>query len=185
MVANNGQGGMRKDKQLAIVREELEALAQRIRANHQKAGQVASGRTLKSIRVDVSGDEGTLYGRAYFGVLETGRRAGRVPRNFQQIILQWMKDKGVHADPIPYKRKASATWQPKYTAQERGDRSLAGAIARKIQTEGSSLYRSGGRTDIYSNEIPVTTERILQRLALVFSKDIESETINYITLSKL
>lgn len=174
-----------RDKTKAVLLEELNALAERIKANHKNAGQVASGKTLRSIHVETSEKNGTLYGRAYFGVLETGRRAGRVPRNFQQIILQWMKDKGVHADPIPYKRKPSARWRPKYTAQERGDYSLAGAIATRIRKEGTELYRKGGRTDIFSNEIPVTTERILQRLALVFSKDIESETINYITLSRI
>lgn len=173
-----------RDKTKAVLLEELNALAERIKANHKNAGQVASGKTLRSIHVETSEKNGTLYGRAYFGVLETGRRAGRVPRNFTDIIRQWMKDKGVHADPIPYKRKPSDKWKPKYTAQERGDYTLAGAIATRIRKEGTELYRKGGRTDIFSNEIPITTENIMNRLALIFERDITSETLNYIKQSK-
>jgi hypothetical protein len=173
-----------REKTKRVLQEELQSLADRIKANHKNAGQVASGKTLRSIHVDVTDKEGALFGRAYFGVLETGRRAGRVPRNFTGIILQWMKDKGVHADPIPYKRKPSAGWSPKYTAQERGDYSLAGAIATRIRKEGSKLYRDGGRTDIFSNEIPTTTKNILDRLVTIMKENITSETLTHIKQSK-
>lgn len=163
-----------KDEQLKIVREELTRFMERVRANHKNAGQVASGRTSASMHVEVEGDEGTVFGRMAFGTLETGRRAGRVPGNFRDIIRQWMADKGIKADPIPYVRKPSANWRPKYTPQERGDMSLAGAIAHKIATSGTKLYRDGGRSDIYSNEIPVTTEAIMKRVVALFAVDVES-----------
>lgn len=169
---------MSKERQKAVLREELERLAERIKANHRRAGQVASGRTLRSIHVDVTDDEGVLWGRKPFGTLETGRKGGRVPRDFRSIIRQWMRDKGIHGTPIPYVRKPSAKWKPKYTPQERGNMSLAGAIAYRIRKEGTRLYRDGGRADIYSNEIPITIENIKKRLLLIFSEDIESIHIN-------
>lgn len=163
-----------KEEQLKIVREELTRFMERVRANHRAAGQVASGRTSASMHVEVEGDEGTVFGRMAFGTLETGRRAGRVPSNFRSIIRQWMADKGIKAQPIPYVRKPSERWSPKYTPQERGDMSLAGAIAHKIATTGTKLYRDGGRSDIYSNEIPKTTEAIMKRVVALFAVDVES-----------
>lgn len=163
-----------KEEQLKIVREELTRFMERVRANHRAAGQVASGRTSASMHVEVEDNEGTVFGRMAFGTLETGRRAGRVPGNFRSIIRQWMADKGIKADPIPYVRKPSERWQPKYTPQERGDMSLAGAIAHKIATSGTKLFRDGGRSDIYSNEIPKTTETIMKRVVQLFAVDVES-----------
>lgn len=157
---------------------ELEELKNRIIANHVAAGQVASGNTRKSLRVEINNYEGILWGRAPFGTLETGRKAGRTPKGFAGIIRQWMKDKGIHAAPIPYVRQPSDRWQPKYTPQERGDMSLAGAIAHTIRTKGTSLYRSGGRSDIYSNEIPKTENNIVSKLLAIYEAQVESINLN-------
>ena len=90
------------------------------------------------------------------------------------IIYQWMQDKGIHGTPMPYK-----TNRPhKYTAQERGDRSMAAAVAHTIRTSGSRLYRRGGRDTIYSNEIPDAIKRIEERIAKVLSLTIDSIHIN-------
>lgn len=175
---------MSKEKQLEIIGDELDSLMQRVIANHLRAGQKASGRTMQSIRKQVSDEGGVLFGRAYFGVLETGRKPGAVPKGFRDVILQWMKDKGISATPVPYKRKPSVRWQPKYTPQERGDMSLAGAIAYRIKKDGTRLYRNGGRDDIYSNEIPKTVESILDRILAVFASDVESININSINEDK-
>lgn len=43
---------------LRIIGEELEALRKRIIANHEAAGQVASGRTKGSLKVEMSEDPG-------------------------------------------------------------------------------------------------------------------------------
>lgn len=61
---------------LRIIGEELEALRKRIIANHEAAGQVASGRTKGSLKVEMSEDGGVLWGRQAFAVLETGRGPG-------------------------------------------------------------------------------------------------------------
>ena len=86
-----------------IVTEELQRARQLI-INHIRAnGQNASGRTIKSLHVEATEEEGVLWGHKPFGVLETGRKAGKIPYSFRSIIFQWMQDKGVHGIPIPYK----------------------------------------------------------------------------------
>jgi hypothetical protein len=148
-----------------ILMEELQTLKAQITANIRATGQWASGKTAASMAVMVSGSIGELVGRRAFGTLETGRRGGRVPRNFMGIIYDWMQAKGVHAEPIPYK-----TSRPhKYTEQERGDRTMAYFIAKTIRREGTRLYRDGGRDDVYSRAIPITIERINSRLSGIYA----------------
>lgn len=132
-----------EDDAKKVISEELNSLKQRIIDNHLKAGQKASGRTIASLRVEMGDDEGTLFGRKAFGTLETGRRGGRVPKGFYQIILEWVKDKGISVE------------KPK---------TFAWFVARKIAREGTMLYRQGGRADIYSNEIPQTIDSIESRI---------------------
>lgn len=157
-----------------ILREELEALRLVIIANHEKAGQMASGRTEASLHAEVTEDGGTLWGRYAFGVLETGRKAGKVPMNFTAIIKQWMKDKCIQATPILYK-----TDRPhKYTPQERGENSLAYMIARKIKRSGTRLYRQGGRSDIYSQAIEEATRKIGERLLAMLTVEYDSIKLN-------
>lgn len=167
---------MIQDAASVVLREELENLKQAIIKNHLAAGQRASGRTAASLRVEVNETEGSLWGRSPFGTLETGRQAGKVPANFRSIIRQWMQDKGFKARPMPYK-----TDRPhKYTAEERGELSLAFLIARKIEREGTSLFRKGGRHDIYSNVIPATRERILMRIVELLRTEVKSIKLNNI-----
>jgi hypothetical protein len=162
-----------------ILQEELEKLRMNIISNHLKAGQKASGRTAASMHVEVSEDSGTLWGRNAFGVLETGRKAGRVPKDFQGIIMQWMKDKGIQAAPIPY-----LTNRPhKYTPQQRGTLRMSYLIARKIRREGTKLVRAGGRQDIYSPEIEKTIERIETRMVSLIKSKIEHIKLNKVELS--
>ena len=155
-----------------ILTEELQGLRERIIANHIRAGQRASGKTERSLRVEVTDIQGTLFGRQAFGTLETGRRPGRVPYKFNEIIRQWILDKGIAITDIPYKRKESERWRPKYTPRERGLRAMAGAIAYKIREEGTSLYREGGRADIYSPEVKECIEIIMNRAFAIFADDV-------------
>lgn len=130
-----------------IVVRELQDLAQRIADNIARNGQTASGKTARSLEVKEGSDEVTLLGRKAFGTMETGRRGGGVPRNFSAILYQWSLDKGISFD----------------TDRER--RSFAYLLARKIQNEGTQLFRDGGRADVYSNEIPKTINNIARKLA--------------------
>lgn len=159
-----------------IIGEELLSLRDRIINNHIASGQRASGRTIESMTIETTATSGVLFARRAVGTLETGRKGGVVPKGFNEIIRLWIMDKGIHAAPIPYVREASSKWQPKYTPEERGYMSLAGAIAHKIASEGTSLYRQGGRKDIYSNEIMKTLKSLSDRLVGVVGLKID--TIN-------
>ena len=145
-----------------ITREELEGLRQRIIQNMRAAGEYASGKTAQSMIVEVAdtpeGVSATLWGRPFFGTLETGSKPWstqyiRPPKFFVDLIAEWAKTKGVNAP--------------------------AGGIAYRIMTSGSKLYREGGRTDVYSKEIPTTVENIGRRLLGLFSVNIhESIKLN-------
>lgn len=162
-----------------ILQEELEALRLNIISNHTRAGQKASGRTAASLHVEVSEDGGVLYGRKPFGTLETGRKAGRVPQNFQQIIIKWMADKGIKPAPIPY-----LTNRPhKYTPEQRGVLRMSYFVAKKIRETGTKLFREGGRADIYSPEIEKTVKAIEDRMLSLIKNKIEHITINKVELS--
>lgn len=172
---------------IQFVQIELQGLCDRIRNNHLQAGQKASGRTAKSIRMEVAPTSGLIHaevvGRPYFATLETGNKPWHdkeVKPWFVGTIRQWMRDKGIKAQPIPYIRKPSERWQPKYTPEERGEMSLAWAISKNIVEHGTELYRNGGRNDIYSKEVQSTTEKILSRLSLLFEKQIDTIHLNLI-----
>lgn len=87
-----------RDNVLRIVGNELEELRKRIIARHEAAGQVASGRTRDSLRMEITEGRGVLLGRQAFGVLEIGRKSGKVPKGFYKIIEQWMEDKGIKVE---------------------------------------------------------------------------------------
>lgn len=146
-----------RDKVMELVSSELEALKQKIIENHKEAKQVASGRTIASMKVEVTEDGGILWGRSAFGTLETGRKRGKVPAGFWKIIRQWMDDKGIQV--------------------EKPD-SFAYLVARKIAREGTQLFRNGGRSDIYSSEIKGTIERMSDKIGLLFGSEVEHINLN-------
>lgn len=162
-----------------IMKEEAERARQLIINHIRINGQNASGKTIASLRVEQpTEDETILWGHRPFGVLETGRRAGKIPYGFAGIIRQWMKDKGLRGKPLPYKTNR----RHKYTPQERGDMSMASAIAHTIATKGSKLHRTGGRADVYSNVIPDTMGRLRTRLISLIHTCIGSIKLNTETI---
>lgn len=143
---------------MELVASELEALKQRIIENHRSAGQVASGRTIASLKVEITGDGGVLWGRSPFGTLETGRKPGKVPAGFWKIIRQWMDDKGIQV--------------------EKPD-SFAYLVARKIANEGTQLFREGGFYKIYSPEVKDTVERVSDGIGILFGSEVEHINLNF------
>ena len=131
-------------------------------SNIQSKGITASGRTQKAIKVKQEGSSFLLYkesgNNAPMQTLEIGREGGAVPKGFVAIIRQWMNDKGLQGTPIPYK-----TDRPhKYTEQERGNLSMAGAIAYgKIKNEGTNRHNKPDNT-VYSPIIEQTVKDIKQ-----------------------
>ena len=134
---------MLDDEIRKILTEELEALRQRIGENMETADQIATGRTRDGMRVEVRGLSGVLTGRQAFATLERGSRPWskkpkRTPKWFADLIGEWIDAKGLDLNK----------W----------------AVARSIITKGSALYQKGGRSDIYSNELPKTMDAIGRRV---------------------
>jgi hypothetical protein len=145
-----------------ILCEELENLLRDIVERHERAGQVASGRTRASFEVVVSGLRGSLMGNKFpTPVLETGRKAGKTPHNFQSIIKEWIVAKGLKF----HDEKQLNRW--------------ASAIAWKIRREGTKLYRSGGREDIFETAIADFRERLAERIATLFRAEIVNNIFNF------
>lgn len=147
-----------RDKVMELVSSELEALKQKVIETQKNSGQVASGRTIASMKVEVTEDGGVLWGRSPFGTLETGRKPGKVPAGFWKIIRQWMDDKGI---------------------QVQKPDSFAYLVARKIANEGTQLFRNGGRDDIYSPEVKDTVERVSQGIGILFGSEVEHINLNF------
>ena len=143
-----------------IIFEELEDLRKRIISNIDSIGRKASGRTFGSMHTDISENRGILFGRMAFGTLETGRKSGKVPAGFYQIIKQWVIDKGISFD----------------SQSERN--SFAYLVSRKIAREGTQLYRTGAEADVYTTEVPETIERIKDRVGFLMRLEFESIKLN-------
>lgn len=137
-----------------IINEELLKLKDVIAANIVAQGLNASGKTAKSLEVVMGDNGGALMGRSFFAVLETGRKAGKVPKNFRQIIEKWATDKGLTFE-TPSKL-----------------RSFSYLVARKIAAEGTKQYRTGRRTDVFTDAVNETVTSIQNQLGSEVLKEI-------------
>lgn len=135
-----------------MLTEVFEQAKRDIIANHERAGQVASGKTRDSLSVEVTSDTtsatATMYGRKYFAALETGsapwkKQYKHPPKPFVETIAKWMVDKGIEGVS-------------------------AYLVARKIMREGSKLYRDGGKQDIFTPVMSDIEERIDAELSSIF-----------------
>lgn len=148
-------------------------LESKIIENHLAANQKASGKTINSLMIEETRTGAMLKGRKYFATLETGRKEGKTPRNINEIIQKWILDKGITFNPIPYKREPSDKWQPKYSAEQRGLMSFAGAVSHKIASEGTNLYMQGGRKDIFTKPTQEAINDIRTKLTGIFKVEIQ------------
>lgn len=109
---------------------------------------VASGKTGQSLEiVQISDTHAQLWGAKYIDVLDTGRKAGKVPRGFYRIIREWALAKGISF------------------ATERELNTFSYFVAKKIKEHGTALYRRGGRTDILQDNISKMQDNIQQQVA--------------------
>lgn len=130
--------------------------------NMQAEGVTVTGRTASSLTVEDRGDHLVLLQKPEGAPIETtqfGRGAGKVPVGFRGIIKQWILDKGIPTQPIPYIRTPSANWQPMYTPEERGLAAAAVAIAHKIATKGTERF-ANPKTNIYTEPIDKAIDKI-------------------------
>lgn len=132
-----------------VLQEEMAVAAQNISENMKRNKQVVSGRTIRSLRVEATSNEGTLYAADHFDTLESGISPERS-----------------RMDSLPKLYVKLNVWQ-----QARGfgwKKSQAFMAARKQQIEGSVLYRLGGRSDVYSSEIDPMLRRISDKIGKGF-----------------
>lgn len=127
-----------------ILRTELQRLSDRISANIEGTGRKATGKTQKSLEVEVDGLSGALMGREAFAALEQGSRPWakqypRPPKWFAALLQEWIDAKRLDLN--------------------------AYAVARTLMRSGSKLRREGGTADVYTNEIPDAVDRIQTQIA--------------------
>lgn len=130
--------------------------------NMQSEGVTVTGRTAGSLAVEDRGEHLVLVQKPEGAPIETtqfGRPSGKVPIGFRHIIKQWITDRKIPTQPIPYIRTPSDRWQPMYTPEERGLAAAAGAIAHKIATKGTERF-SNPNTNIYTEPIDKAIDKI-------------------------
>lgn len=146
-----------------VLAEELEAGRKAIISNSKRAGQEASGKTYRSMRVEVlpmpeGGVRGVLSARPFFAALETGTRPWTTqyktaPKFFAEIIEEWLQDKGLTINPY--------------------------AVATTIMRKGSKLYRQGGRRDIFTPVVEEVAKNVQERTAGIFQAVIAESVLKY------
>jgi hypothetical protein len=160
---------MIKDKIIEILEEAKLSIIENI----DKQGIKASGRTQKALHVVSNENHIMLINNgtgAPFTTLQYGRGAGKVPKNMNDILVQWMKDKGIQVEPIPYK-----TERPhKYTPIERGYMQRAYFISQKIQEEGTNRHKAPNE-NVYTKPIEVAIAKITKLLVTEVKTIIKQE----------
>lgn len=142
-----------------LTQETLDNVKLRIISNMSAKRRNASMRSVRSLTVKVDGTGGTLYGLSSFLAMETGRKGGKVPRDFRRIIADWVVAKGISI----------------YTNTGRRPRvsSVAYLIARKIKTQGTALHREGRFEDIYTRASNEETLKLSEKIRLLVSSGVD------------
>lgn len=140
-----------------IINEELLALRDDIISRHVAAGQVASGGTSESFEIrSLTEFNGQLLGPQWAGVLERGRKPGKVPYEFEKIIKQWAIAKGISfSDP-----KVFDQW--------------AKGVAWKIRLYGTEMHRTSTTEDIFTTAITEFELRLQNRVSHFFEQETQT-----------
>ena len=72
-----------------FIKKEMQDCVNRIAARLDATGTTASGKTRDSLHLEAQEGVYTIFGRDYFSTVETGRKAGKVPKNMTAIIKEW------------------------------------------------------------------------------------------------
>jgi hypothetical protein len=128
----------------------------------------ASGNTSAGIYSEVSSYQIQIFSnRGGFSNVEAGQYPGKRPKNFREIMKQWIIDKGLTIKPMPYSSKYKG-FKMFSSAQDRGLHYAAGAMAYTNAKKGSRLYRSGGRSDVFSPSV----ENLFNKVADLAANDL-------------
>lgn len=142
-----------------IISKNLDILVYDVKQRHKQAGQQVTGKTINSLQKDIlSTGHHVLYGKEYIGVLEHGRKPGKVPYNFIQILREWANAKG-----ITFENEKQAQRWLNYNMWS-------------IKTFGTKMYRTKQTLDIFTTPI----EQFKSRLSQELSDGIEIQITNNI-----
>lgn len=149
---------MIKDSIIKILEEAKTAIINNI----DSQGIKASGRTQKSLQVVDDGNHVMLISNgtgAPFTTLQYGREAGKVPMKIRTILIQWIKDKNIQVEPIPYLTDR----KHKYTPIQRGYMQRAYFIAKKIKERGTGRHTTPNE-NVYNDAIKQAVSKINKTL---------------------
>jgi len=117
----------------------------------------ASGQLADSIKYTIDGYRLKIQGNDYIYYLQNGRKAGGRPPI--KVIRQWIDDKGI----LPNKGSKD---------------SLAWAIAKKIEEEGTTIWKAGG-SDLVSGIFNEALQQSIEAdFANLIASEISSEILN-------
>ncbi len=137
-----------------ILRRNLEQLKEDIIQRQKDNDEWASGKTAAGYEIGAEQSHGWLSGYRYVPVLEHGRKPGKVPYGFNEIIQRWMEAKGI---------------QPRDGETiERAARSIAWVI----KTKGTFLHRYGYEVDIFQTPIQTFLTNIQNELGKFYTLEI-------------
>lgn len=149
-----------------VVSDALKVCIEEIKQNSRNAGQVATGRTLKSLewRLDQQGNDfvAQILGRKYFGSLETGRgvyQGGKANiKQFNENLVAWFKARGIHSEMSEEQLYLEANRLRWY-----------------INKYGTSLYQRNGRKDIFTPPVEGFMQTLQEQLIFFFKEQIENK----------
>jgi hypothetical protein len=139
-----------------IIDRELNQLKIEIIDRHIRAGQRATGRTAKSLVVTTQDMSGQLSGAEYIGVLEKGRKKGKVPYDFKNLLIRWAKAKGITF------------------GSQKELNTFAYFLSKRIQKEGTSRFYKN--EDIFTTPVKEMTDRVTKEISKLYTTQIK-ETI--------
>lgn len=147
----------------SVFRSALEECIEQIRSNSKAAGQVATGKTLRSLewRLEMVGNDwiAQILGRKYFGALETGRgvyQGGKADiKAFNDALVEWFRARGIHSEMNDEQLRLEANRLRWY-----------------INRYGTQLYQKGGRKDIFTPAVQGFMETLQQQLIFFFQHEV-------------
>lgn len=160
-MVSEAQAILRAHRVQKYTKEALENVKSRIISNMSAKKRNASMRSVKSLTVETTGVGGTLYGLRSFWAMETGRKGGKIPRNFRDIIADWIIAKGI------------SIYSNSLTGRRPTVKSAAGYIAWTIKNKGTKLHREHRFEDIFSKASRDEVNTLSDKIMLLAASNID------------
>lgn len=146
-----------------LVISHVERIRTGIVQNMASQGRTTSGASVQSLLTVPDGKAigATLMGAPQWAVMQHGRKPGKVPGNFREIIKEWAKKKGISIQPKQGQSQESAL------------NSFSYLVARSIMKNGTKLYRDKGYNDIFDTLIDQEAEKLAEAAQGLLSVEID------------